>query len=104
MIQKVFIKKSLFKISRFRFLNESNLFKAFLKDQSAYLIENLSNTVQAQYMYEEKSNNLVYILSIPRISWTIIEFHYFRGHAACSNFHEFRGQALNSAIFVDTLQ
>ena len=40
-----------------------------------------------------KSNNLVYTLWIPRISWT-----------RCSNFHEFHGQALYSTIFVETLQ
>ena len=37
----------------------------------------ITSTIQA-----DEKTNLVYTLWIPRISWTSIKFHYFRGHTA----------------------
>ena len=46
-----------------------------------------------------KSNNLVNTLWIPQISWTSIEFHYFRGHASVM-FHYFLEKSANSEVNV----
>ena len=52
-------------------------------------MQNSSSTIHSA----EKSNNLVDTLWIPLFWW-----------ASCSDFHKFRGQALNSTIFVDMLK
>ena len=56
----------------------SKLFKSSVGIFDRKLKQYSTSTIHA----DKKSNNLVYTLWIPRISWTSIEFHYFCGHAA----------------------
>ena len=104
MIQKVFMKKQFvlkkvfYNLRQKKFDKRQNFYKfsrhIWQKTKAIqYEHSTLMNKLQQFSIHTVNSTKFVDKDWIPLFSWT-----------RCSNFHEFHGQALNSTIFVDTLQ